>query len=142
MAGGGAAPRPGGGGGGRRPPPPAPPPPASPPPPPARAGAPARTPPLIISDVEGDDPADIASGPCTPDEYTAHDVIGLLQRTGLYARVPASMREYLGGVVRGVTPETPKRTHPAFAHVATRVIGSNRLSTHAAAKRAEALRSE
>ena len=105
----------------------------------ALALAPARTHALIISDVEGDDPADIASGPCTPDAYSAHDVIGLLQRTGLYARVPTSMREYLGGVVRGVTPETPKRTHPAFAHVATRVIGSNRLSTHAAAKRAESL---
>jgi hydroxypyruvate reductase len=105
----------------------------------ALALAPARTHALIISDVEGDDPADIASGPCTPDSYSAHDVIGLLQRTGLYARVPSAMREYLGGVVRGLTPETPKRTHPAFAHVATRVIGSNRLSTHAAAARAQAL---
>jgi glycerate 2-kinase len=103
----------------------------------ALALAPARTHALIISDVEGDDPADIASGPCTPDSYSAHDVIGLLQRTGLYARVPSAMREYLGGVVRGLTPETPKRTHPAFAHVATRVIGSNRLSTHAAAARAQ-----
>ena len=27
------------------------------------------------------------------------------------------MRDYLAGVVRGITPETPKRTHPAFAHV-------------------------
>jgi len=105
----------------------------------ALALAPARTHALIISDVEGDDPADIASGPCTPDAYSAQDVIGLLQRSGLYTRVPLSMREYLGGVVRGVTPETPKRTHPAFAHVVARVIGSNRLSTHAAAARAQAL---
>ena len=49
------------------------------------------------------------------------------------------MRDYLTGVVRGVTPETPRRTHPAFAHVATRVIGSNRLSTHAAAAHAKSL---
>src|SRR6185369_7881252 len=35
--------------------------------------------------------------------------------------------------------ETPKRTHPAFAHVVTRVIGSNRLSTQAAAAHAKSL---
>jgi hydroxypyruvate reductase len=105
----------------------------------ALALAPARTHALVVSDVEGDDPADIASGPCTPDSYSARDVIGLLQRTHLYERVAAPMREYLAGVVRGTTPETPRRTHPAFAHVSTRVIGSNRLSTHAAAARAQAL---
>ncbi|MFL5606520.1 MAG: glycerate kinase [Gemmatimonadaceae bacterium] len=105
----------------------------------AVALAPARTHAFIISDVEGDDPADIASGPCTPDSYAARDVIMLLQRTGLYSRIAAPMRDYLTGVVRGLTPETPRRTHPAFAHVATRVIGSNRLSTHAAAAHARAL---
>jgi glycerate 2-kinase len=105
----------------------------------ALALAPARTRALIISDVEGDDPADIASGPCTPDSYSVRDVIALLQRTGLYDRIAMPMRNYLAGVLRGVTPETPKRTHPAFAHVATRVIGSNRLSTQAAASRAKAL---
>ena len=31
-------------------------------------------------------------------------------------------------MARGIAPETPKSTHPAFAHVTTRVIGSNRLS--------------
>ena len=105
----------------------------------ALALAPARTHALIISDVAGDDPADIASGPCTPDAYSARDVIAILQRIGLYARIAGPMRDYLTGVLRGVTPETPKRTHPAFAHVATRVIGSNRLSTHAAAAHAKAL---
>ncbi|MBW8771277.1 MAG: DUF4147 domain-containing protein [Gemmatimonadetes bacterium] len=105
----------------------------------ALALAPARTQALIISDVEGDDPADIASGPCTPDAYSARDVIAILQRTGLYERIAGPMRDYLAGVLRGITPETPKRTHPAFAHVATRVIGSNRLSTQAAAAHARSL---
>ena len=41
----------------------------------AAALAPARTHALLVSDVEGDDPADIASGPCTPDPNTVHDVI-------------------------------------------------------------------
>ncbi|MDB4884451.1 MAG: hypothetical protein JWL95_3217 [Gemmatimonadetes bacterium] len=105
----------------------------------ALALAPARTHTFIISDVAGDDPADIASGPCAPDPNTVQVVLEILQRSGLYARIAPSMREYLTGVVRGVIPETPRSTHPAFAHVSTRVIGSNRLATRAAAERAEAL---
>ncbi len=104
----------------------------------AVALAPARTHALIISDVEGDDPADIASGPCTPDPNTAQDVIAILQRSGLYARIAASMREHLTAVARRTLPETPHADHPAFAHVRTRIIGSNRLSTEAAARRASA----
>ena len=104
----------------------------------ALALAPARTHALIVSDVENDDPADIASGPCTPDPSSVQEVIAILQRTGLYPRIAPSMREYLTAVVRGTIPETPRRTHPAFAHVSTRIIGSNRLSTEAAAARAAA----
>ena len=102
----------------------------------ALALAPARTHTLIISDVAGDDPSDIASGPCTPDPNTVRDVVAILERAGLYQRIAPSMREYLTGVLRGVTPETPRSTHPAFAHVSTSVIGSNRLATLAAAERA------
>ena len=105
----------------------------------AVALAPARTHALLISDVESDEPADIASGPCTPDPNTVHEVIAILQRTGLYSRIAASMREYLTAVAHGAIPETPRATHPAFAHVSTRIIGSNRLSTEAAARRAEEL---
>ncbi|MEO6528081.1 MAG: glycerate-2-kinase family protein, partial [Gemmatimonadaceae bacterium] len=105
----------------------------------ALALAPARTHTLIVSDVAGDDPADIASGPCTPDPNTVHDVIDILNRSSLYGRIAPSMREYLTSVLRGLVPETPRSTHPAFAHVTTRVIGSNRLATQAAAARALAL---
>ena len=105
----------------------------------AVALAPARTLALLISDVESDDPADIASGPCTPDPNSVHDVIAILQRTGLYGRIAPSMREYLTEVARRTIPETPRVSHPAFAHVTTRIIGSNRLSTEAAARRAREL---
>jgi hydroxypyruvate reductase len=44
----------------------------------AVALAPARTLALLISDVESDDPADIASGPCSPDPNTVHEVIAIL----------------------------------------------------------------
>ena len=101
--------------------------------------APARTHALIISDVESDDPADIASGPCTPDPNSVHDVIAILDRTRLLGRIAAPMRDYLDAVARGAMPETPRAGDPAFARITTRVIGSNRLSTEAAARRAREL---
>lgn len=97
----------------------------------ALALAPARTYAFVISDVLGDDPADIGSGPCTPDACTVKQVADLLQQAGIFARISPAMREYLTGVARGVIPETPKVTHPAFAHVTTRVIGSNHLALDA-----------
>jgi glycerate 2-kinase len=105
----------------------------------AVALAPARTHALLISDVDGDDPADIASGPCTPDPNSVHDVLAILERTGLSGRIAAPMRDYLAAVARRALPETPRASHPAFAHVTTRIIGSNRLSTEAAARRATEL---
>jgi hydroxypyruvate reductase len=105
----------------------------------ALALAPARTLALVVSDVEGDDPADIASGPCSPDPTTGSEVVDILERAGLHGRVAPTIREHLAGVVRGTIPETPRATHPAFAYVTTRVIGSNALSTEAAARRAEQL---
>jgi hydroxypyruvate reductase len=86
---------------------------------------------LVVSDVPGDDVADVGSGPCTPDTHTIREVIDLMQRSGIQARVSPAIREYLGGVNRGVIPETPRRTHPAFAHVSTRLIGTNRLALDA-----------
>ena len=73
----------------------------------AVALAPARTHALLISDVESDDPADIASGPCTPDSNSVHDVSAILERTGLYGRIAAPMREYLAAVARRALP-TPR----------------------------------
>lgn len=105
----------------------------------ALALAPARTHVYVMSDVLGDDPADIGSGPCTPDAWTVKQVADLLQQSGLLARIAPAMREYLTGVSRGVIPETPKVTHPAFAHVSTRVIGSNRLALDAVATCAQDL---
>jgi hydroxypyruvate reductase len=84
-----------------------------------------------MSDVLGDDPADIGSGPCAPDPWTVKQVADLLQQAGILARISPAMRHYLTGVLHGVIPETPKSTHPAFAHVSTRVIGSNRLALDA-----------
>ncbi len=94
----------------------------------AVALAPARAHVLLLSDVPGDAPADIGSGPCVPDEWTARDIASLLRRAGLLERLAPSLREHLSSAMRGMTGETPKPGHPAFAHVSTRVVGSNALA--------------
>lgn len=105
----------------------------------AVALAPAAVQVLIVSDVPGDDVADVASGPCVPDAATAADVHALLRRSALLARVPPEMIRHLESVQLGLVAETPKRTHPAFRRVETRVIGSNRLAVDAALIHARAL---
>jgi glycerate-2-kinase len=102
----------------------------------ALALAPARVHCLIVSDVPGDDPADVASGPCTPDATTADDVIAMVHQARLTPALPAPMREHLERVRTGAVAETPKQSHPAFTRVATHVIGSNQLAVSAARARA------
>jgi hydroxypyruvate reductase len=105
----------------------------------AVALAPARTLVLLLSDVPGDAPADIGSGPCAPDEWIARDLTALLGDAGLLDELAPSLRDYLSEVARGVSPETPKAGHPAFAHVSTRVVGSNALALDAALSQAREL---
>jgi hydroxypyruvate reductase len=62
-----------------------------------------------------------------------------LEASGLWARIPAPLRDRLTAVERGEAPETPKPGDPAFARVETRLIASNRLALEAAATRASAL---
>jgi glycerate-2-kinase len=105
----------------------------------ALALAPARTHCFVISDVPGDEVADVGSGPCAPDPLTVREVIALLQSAGIFERIAPSMRAYLGAVARGLMPETPKAAHPAFAHVSTRLIGTNRLAVDAVVRCAASL---
>lgn len=105
----------------------------------ALALAPATIHCLAVSDVMGDDVSSIGSGPCVADPYTVKDVIEILQRARLYQRLAPSFREHLAGTQRGVIPETPKATHPAFAHVTARVIANNRVALDAAAAQAASL---
>lgn len=105
----------------------------------ATALAPARTRVLLLSDVPGDAPADIGSGPCAPDEWTARDLTAMLEDAHLLDTLAPSLREYLSSVFRGLSPDTPKAGHPAFAHVRTEVIGSNSLALDAALREATTL---
>src|SRR6185312_8019353 len=102
----------------------------------ALALAPAATYCLAMSDVAGDDLSVIGSGPCVADATTVRDVLDILERSSLLQRLPQSYRDYLTGVAQRTIPDTPKSSHPAFAHVTARVIGNNRLAVEGAAARA------
>ena len=86
---------------------------------------------LMISDVAGDDPAYIASGPCTPDPTTARDALQILRDFGIDA--PAEIRHHLEAVAAGALPDTPKPGSPCFAHLVQQVIAGARTSLEAAA---------
>lgn len=82
---------------------------------------------LLISDVIGDDPSVIASGPTVPDPTTFADALAVLDRYGIAA--PEARAHFQAGV-RGEVPETPKPGE--LPHVENVVIGSNRVLLEAA----------
>ena len=93
---------------------------------------------LLISDVTGDDPTHIASGPCAPDPTTCHDAFGVLERYDM--TVPAVVRTHLQDGVQnggrraraGLQRETPKPGDRLFARVDNRVIATAQASLQAA----------
>ena len=94
----------------------------------ALAAAPAKILSLIISDVPGDDPSVIASGPTTPDTTTLADAKAVLRRYGIVA--PPSVQALL----EDGKSETPKPGHPAFARSETRIIAAPQASLEVAAE--------
>ena len=96
----------------------------------AACRAPVRA--LIISDVTGDEPTHIASGPCAPDPTTFADAIAVLAKYGVSP--PPAIGEFLARGAAGAAPETPKPGSAALAHAENRVIGTAHRSLEAAAE--------
>jgi len=89
--------------------------------------APARLVTLLISDVPGDDPQVIASGPTVPDASTCADALAILRRYGI--AIPDAAR---AGLESGAF-ETPKPGDPLFAGHQVRLIATPQDSLEAAA---------
>jgi len=85
---------------------------------------------LIISDVVGDDPTHIASGPCAPDPSTCADALERLQRFRIAS--PACIQHHLEACAAAGVDDTPKPGHPCFAHTENHVIASAQASLEAA----------
>ncbi|MCB9957022.1 MAG: glycerate kinase [Rhodospirillaceae bacterium] len=98
----------------------------------AQAAHPARVVTLLISDVVGDDPADIASGPTVPDPTTLADVHGIVAHYGVPLTQAAGRR------LQHPEAETPKPGDPAFADDVVTVVAAPQLSLEAAADAARA----
>lgn len=103
----------------------------------ARAAHPASVWALLLSDVPGDDPSVIASGPFTPDPTTYADAIGVLERYGLLYAVPAAVRFRLSEGAADRLEETPKPGDPVFRNVVQALMGTNRTAMDAAAEEAK-----
>jgi hydroxypyruvate reductase len=73
---------------------------------------------LVISDVTGDEPTHIASGPCAPDPTSVQDAKAILAKYGIAFQGPFS--------------ETPKPGDPAFARTTNTVIATAYRSLEAA----------
>ncbi len=98
----------------------------------AAACHPARVVTLLISDVPGDDPADIASGPTTADPTTCADALAILRRYAI--DVPDKVRALLESG-RG---ESVKPGDPRLANSETRMIATPQMALEAAAAVARA----
>jgi hydroxypyruvate reductase len=87
---------------------------------------------LIISDVTGDDPSAIASGPTCADPSTYQDALDIIARFAVDA--PASVLAHLKAGAAGDVGETPKPGGSELAHASNTVIATAHQSLQAAAE--------
>ena len=98
----------------------------------AALSAPARVVTLLISDVPGDAPEVIASGPTVPDASTCADALAILQRYAIPVP-PAALQALQDGAL-----ETPKPGDPTFEGHSVRMLCTPQESLEAAAAAARA----
>lgn len=98
----------------------------------AAACHPARVVTLLISDVPGDNPVDIASGPTVADPTTRADALAILERYRI--AVPDNVRAFLSKHEAESIKPGDARLH----NITTRIITAPQIALEAAAKVAEA----
>jgi hydroxypyruvate reductase len=94
----------------------------------AAACYPAQVVTLLISDVPGDDPSDIASGPTVPDATTCADALAILARYGVEV-APSILHVLQSGEGESVKPGVP-----CIARARTHMVMNPRLALDAAAQ--------
>lgn len=98
----------------------------------AAACHPARVITLLLSDVPGDQPLDIASGPTVPDPTTCADALAIVERHGM--SLPASVMQ----VLRSGAGESVKPDDPRLPPLDTRLVATPQQALQAAAELARA----
>jgi glycerate 2-kinase len=93
----------------------------------------------LLSDVVGNDPSVIASGPTVADPTTFEDALGVLDHHGGRAAYPAAVVAHLERGAAGGVAETPKPGAADLLHTTTEVIGSASNAVNAVAALARRL---
>ncbi|MCQ0986555.1 glycerate kinase type-2 family protein [Jiella marina] len=96
----------------------------------ARAGG-AKLVTLAISDVPGDDPSVIASGPTVPDSTTLADARAIVERRGI------SLPPSCSAALNDPANETPKPGDPMFEGASFEIVATPAMALDAAAKAAQ-----
>ena len=97
----------------------------------ARRAAPATVVGLLFSDVVGNDPSVIGSGPTVPDETTYAEALAVFDRYDVTP--PSTVAAHLNAGSDGNVPETPDGAEDAFERVHNHLVGDNRVALDAAA---------
>jgi hydroxypyruvate reductase len=109
------------------------------------AAHPARVVTYVISDVPGDDPSTVASGPTVPDTTTAGDALAVLNRYGIdgpaavIACLRAAETPQAGSGDAMDNRETPKPGDPSFARDEVVLLASAQHAIDAAARTAKSM---
>ena len=98
----------------------------------AAACHPAKVVTLLISDIPGDDPADIASGPTIGDPTTCDDALEVIRRYGITAQ-PHALEALTSGRGESVKPGDPR-----LANCEAHLIATPQMALEAAAVEARA----
>ena len=99
----------------------------------ALAAYPAKVVTLVVSDVPGDDPSQVASGPTIADQVSIKEVISLIN--GYKIDIPANIKEFFEKEITNI----PSVGDPRFTKNEVKVIASSKISLMAAAKKAHEL---
>lgn len=97
----------------------------------AAAAHPARVLSLIVSDVPGDDPAQVASGPTVPSLVTRAETLAMIRNRGI------ALPERIMAHLEGQGADAPSPDDSVFNRNQVQVIASARLSLEAAALQAK-----
>jgi glycerate 2-kinase len=103
----------------------------------ARLIYPAKVITLALSDVVGDNPSVIGSGPTVTDESTFQDAQQVIEKYHLEGKLPPSISEIIQKGLRGEIAETIKPGNPILENCEYRIIGSNQIAVKVASDEAE-----
>ncbi|MCX6334360.1 MAG: DUF4147 domain-containing protein [Bacteroidia bacterium] len=92
---------------------------------------------IYLSDVIGDPPDVVASGPVAPDNSTYSEALQVIEKYNLKNDMPPSLLTYIYEGVQGMHPDSPGPGDQVFSRTSTLLAGNNRMALLAASREAE-----